>query len=102
MLWMRSSPQPGIQRVFAMAESACSRSVGVPASRAMNHWYVARKMIGFLQRQQTGYECVSLPAARRYPRSRMNSTIFGFASKTRSPAKCATSGRKRPPSSTGQ
>ena len=54
MLWMRSWPQAGYQRVAAIAASACARSVGWPWSRAMNHCSVARKMIGFLQRQQIG------------------------------------------------
>ena len=102
MLWMRSWPQAGSQRDLAIASSACSRREGSPSSRAMNHCSVARKMIGFLQRQQIGYEWVSLPDCSRTPFSRRNATTFGFASKTFWPAKCSTSGRKRPASSTGQ
>ena len=52
MLWMRSRPQPGIH---------CTRSIQSRALRRrsffsieMNHWGVARKMTGFLQRQQWG------------------------------------------------
>ena len=102
MLRMRSSPQAGSHFDCAIASSACSRRVGVPSSRAMNHCSVARKMIGFLQRQQIGYEWVSLPDCRRAPASRRNSTMTGFASKTFCPAKRSTSGRNRPASSTGQ
>ena len=53
MLWMRSSPQAGIQRTsLRMADSARARRSFF--SMAMNHWVVARKMTGFLQRQQCG------------------------------------------------
>jgi hypothetical protein len=101
MLPMRSSPQAGYQRTFLIASSVRSRSRPSP-SRAMNHCSVARKMIGFLHRQQIGYEWASFPAWTSTPFSRMNSTIAGFASNTFFPAKCSTSGRKRPASSTGQ
>jgi hypothetical protein len=53
MLWMRSWPQAGNHLTFAIASSARSRRRPSP-SRAMNHCSVARKMIGFLQRQQIG------------------------------------------------
>ena len=52
MLRMRSSPQAGNHFTSAIAVSARSRRPS--RSRPMNHWKVARKMIGFLQRQQTG------------------------------------------------
>ena len=52
MFRMRSSPQAGYHRTLATASRARCRKP--PASRAMNHCSVARKMIGFLQRQQIG------------------------------------------------
>ena len=53
MLWMRSSPQAGNQlHLPDRGEGLLAQAV--PSSRAMNHCSVARKMIGFLQRQQTG------------------------------------------------
>ena len=51
MLWMRSRPQSGIQRTsFSMT----SRALSLNLETAMNHWSVARKITGFLQRQQCG------------------------------------------------
>jgi hypothetical protein len=52
----------------------------------MNHCSVARKMTGFLQRQQCGYECVICSPAISAPRSRSSSTISGFALNTCMPA----------------
>ena len=53
MLWMRSLPQAGIHSTSrSMASRAFWRSP--PASMAMNHWVVARKITGSLQRQQWG------------------------------------------------
>ena len=52
MLRMRSWPQAGYHSTSSTAFSACPRKPF--SSRAMNHCSVARKMIGFLQRQQTG------------------------------------------------
>ena len=53
MLLMRSSPQAGNHFTRPMPSSARSRRRPSP-SRATNHCSVARKMIGFLQRQQIG------------------------------------------------
>ena len=49
---IRSLPQGGIQRTWSMASSACWRKPFF--SIEMNHCSVARKMTGFLQRQQCG------------------------------------------------
>jgi len=49
---MRSRPHAGIQRTRSICSSAASRSP--PSSIEMNHWLVARKMTGCLQRQQCG------------------------------------------------
>ncbi len=53
MLAMRSSPQVGIQRtwLWMAARVFARRSL---ASMEMNHWVVARKITGSLQRQQCG------------------------------------------------
>ena len=53
MLRIRSSPQAGNHWTSPIAASVRSRSRPSP-SRPMNHCSVARKMIGFLQRQQIG------------------------------------------------
>ena len=50
MLFIRSMPQPGTQRTSSQAAQASS----LKASTEQNHWGVARKMMGFLQRQQWG------------------------------------------------
>ena len=50
MLFMRSMPQPGTQRTSSQAAQASSLN----ASTEQNHWGVARKMMGCLQRQQWG------------------------------------------------
>ena len=47
---MRSLPQAGTQRTPSVAETASS----LKESTEQNHWGVARKMMGFLQRQQWG------------------------------------------------
>ena len=47
---MRSLPQAGSQRTFSQAWMASS----LKESTEQNHWGVARKMMGFLQRQQWG------------------------------------------------
>ena len=52
MLLMRTSPQPGCQVVCFTASSARFRPSFL--STEMNHWSVARKMTGSLQRQQQG------------------------------------------------
>jgi len=52
MLPIRSCPHAGYQRTVAMASRARWRRP--PVSRPMNHCSVARKMMGFLQRQQMG------------------------------------------------
>ncbi len=52
MLLIRSSPQAGIQRTSLIASSAAS--LRPPWSIAMNHCGVARKMMGWWQRQQCG------------------------------------------------
>ena len=52
MPWMRSLPQAGIQFTLSMLSSAFFRRSFV--SMEMNHCSVARKMTGFLQRQQCG------------------------------------------------
>ena len=50
MAFIRSMPQPGTQRTSSQAATACS----LKASTEQNHWGVARKMMGFLHRQQWG------------------------------------------------
>ena len=50
MLFMRSMPQPGTQRTSSHAAQASS----LKESTEQNHCGVARKMMGFLQRQQCG------------------------------------------------
>ena len=50
MDFMRSMPQPGTQRTSSQAAQASS----LKASTEQNHWGVARKMMGPLQRQQWG------------------------------------------------
>ena len=47
---MRSRPQAGTQRTSSQASQAASLKV----STEQNHCGVARKMMGFLQRQQWG------------------------------------------------
>ena len=53
---MRSRPQAGIQVVRSISASVRARRLlGSPSSPSRaNHWVVARKMTGFLQRQQCG------------------------------------------------
>ena len=46
----RSLPQEGTQRTSSQAAMASS----LKDSTEQNHWGVARKMMGFLQRQQWG------------------------------------------------
>ena len=100
MLKSRSAPQVGIQRTsFRMASSAFPLSPFL--SSEMNHCSVARNSVGFLHRQQCGYSWLSVTSATRAPDSFRSAMIFGLASQTVSPAKCATSGTKRPSSSTG-
>ena len=106
MFVMRSSPHGGIHWTVGRAASACSRRVPAAPPRGawssvMNHCSVARKSVGFLQRQQWGYVWVSGTSATSAPRSFRSAMIRGFASQTVSPAKWATSGTKRPSSSTG-
>ena len=50
MDFMRSMPQAGTQRTLSQAATASS----LKASTEQNHWGVARKIMGFLQRQQWG------------------------------------------------
>ena len=50
MDFIRSMPQPGTQRTSSQAAQASS----LKESTEQNHWGVARKMMGFLQRQQWG------------------------------------------------
>ena len=80
---MRCSPQEGVHFTFAIASRAPWRTSVVGRSSRTNHCTVARKMTGFLQRQQWGYSWrnfasspTSAPAAFR------SSTISGFASRT--------------------
>ena len=47
---IRSLPQVGTQRTSSQAAQASS----LKDSTEQNHWGVARKMMGFLQRQQWG------------------------------------------------
>ena len=47
---IRSLPQAGTQRTSSQAAQASS----LKDSTEQNHWGVARKMMGFLQRQQWG------------------------------------------------
>jgi hypothetical protein len=55
-------------------------------SMEMNHCSVARKMTGFLQRQQCGYEWEISVSLSRVPSFFMSAVMRGLASKTRSPA----------------
>ena len=50
MALIRSMPQPGTQRTSSQAATASS----LKESTEQNHWGVARKMMGCLQRQQWG------------------------------------------------
>ena len=50
MLFIRSMPQAGTQRTSSQAAQASS----LKESTEQNHWGVARKMMGCLQRQQWG------------------------------------------------
>ena len=50
MDFIRSMPQPGTQRTWSQASQASS----LKDSTEQNHWGVARKMMGPLQRQQWG------------------------------------------------
>ena len=50
MDFIRSMPQPGTQRTSSQAATASS----LKDSTEQNHWGVARKMMGLLQRQQWG------------------------------------------------
>ena len=50
MAFIRSRPQAGTQRTSSQAAQASSLKV----STEQNHWGVARKMMGFLHRQQWG------------------------------------------------
>ena len=47
---IRSLPQAGTHRTLSQAATAWS----LKASTEQNHWGVARKMMGFLHRQQWG------------------------------------------------
>ena len=47
---IRSLPQAGFQKMFSQASTAAS----LMASTLANHCWVARKMTGFLHRQQWG------------------------------------------------
>ena len=50
MDFIRSMPQPGSQRTSSQAATSAS----LKDSTEQNHWGVARKMMGFLHRQQWG------------------------------------------------
>jgi hypothetical protein len=52
MPWMRSRPQGGTHCTRSISASAVARMSA--ASIEMNHWGVARKSTGSLQRQQWG------------------------------------------------
>ena len=54
---MRASPQAGVHFTRAIAASEPPRTSVEGSSRRANHWIVARKITGFLQRQQCGYSC---------------------------------------------
>ena len=50
MDWIRSLPHSGTQRTSSVAAQASA----LKESTEQNHWEVARKITGFLQRQQWG------------------------------------------------
>ena len=83
---MRFLPHEGIHCVVSISRSASWRSdfASSASPRRANHCSVARKMMGFLQRQHTGYwwRSVSPGLFSRSPRSASSLTISGFASKT--------------------
>ena len=87
MLVMRSSPQGGIHRTVgwrrAPARAASRRAARGAWSSAMNHCSVARKSVGFLQRQQCGYVWRQRHLGdQRAALLRGCSMIRGFASQT--------------------
>src|SRR6185295_478500 len=92
---MRVWPQEGNHFVFLTTRSARERPP--LASIRTNHCSVARKITGFLQRQQHGYSWVIGSARTSVPRARSASAILGFASKTRWPFHSFASSVKYPP-----
>src|SRR6266849_9152989 len=68
----------------------------------MNHWSVARRMSGVLQRQQWGYECSIVSSLNSNPLVSRSFTMSGFASLTWSPAYFPASGGTCPDSSIGE
>ena len=101
MLVMRSSPHGGIHCTVGRAASACSRSVPASPPRgawssAMNHCSVARKSVGFLQRQQCGIRVRERTSATSAPRSFRSAMIRGFASQTVRPGEVRDLGDEAP------
>jgi hypothetical protein len=108
---MRFSPEGGAQRVSPMAASAVSRRLAsrpaIGLSMAMNHCGVLRKMIGFFDRHECGYWCLSLPRATSAPAATSALMTASLASpfsplsvSTRLPVKPGASSVKAPFSST--
>ena len=96
----RPRPAPSARGGSRRARRPGRRSPG--SSSRTNHWTVARKMTGFLQRQQCGYSCRKFGSRwRSAPAARRSSTISGLASRTFLPRYFATV-VKRPASSTGE
>ena len=82
MDFMRSMPHAGSQRTSSHAAHASSLN----DSTEQNHCGVARKMIGFLQRQQCGYEWTISSEANSTPASFMSFKMTGLESSTIMPA----------------
>ena len=91
MPWMRFLPHGGMNSVRSISASAFSRSP--PRSIDTNHCGVARKITGFLQRQQHGYECLTVASVgpTSAPAAAIAAITFGLASKTFTPFHSGTS-----------
>ena len=99
---IRASPHGGTHATRRMASRAPLLRSAVGSSNRMNHWTVARKITGFLQRQQCGYSWRNAGSKwTRAPAASRSATISGFASRTLRPLYFATV-VNRPPSSTGE
>ncbi len=93
---MRAWPQWGTHWTRAISASASlrrsMRALGEASSvRAMKYCLVARKITGCLHRQQCGYSCAPSPLASSAPAPSSSAVTRGFASKTWTPARAATS-----------
>ena len=76
-------PQPGTQRTSSQAAQASS----LKDSTEQNHWGVARKMMGPLQRQQVGVRKWTMSSlAKSMPLSFMSARMTGLDSSVFMPA----------------